>query len=154
MPAKSQYPCEPRWGILWRQEDKLPSSTGLAGDIFDTAGKLSIWITLRLIFLLIPLRSPGLILKTQETEKGIWENPKSSHTKIGLNGKTPVPPITFSKVMGEAGRELMFLVLQAVGCGGDAPWIVCVRRFTCRVKYRKEIETIVDQVGSNRYMQD
>ena len=38
------------------------------------------------------------------------------------------------KRMGEEERELPFLVLQAVGCGGDASWIVSVHGFTCKVK--------------------
>ena len=40
VPDKTQNPCEQWWGILWRQEDKVPSITGLMGDIFDTAGKI------------------------------------------------------------------------------------------------------------------
>ena len=40
MPAKNQDNCESRRGVLWTQEDKLPSSTGLVGDRFDTAGKI------------------------------------------------------------------------------------------------------------------
>ena len=43
---------------------------------------------LKLIFLLMPLRSPGLILRTQEIEKGSRVTPKSSLMKSGLNGKT------------------------------------------------------------------
>ena len=35
--------------------------------------------------------------------------------------------------MGEAKRKITFLV-QAFGYGGDAPWLVSVRGFTCRVK--------------------
>ena len=38
LPAKIQDPCEPRWGILWRQEDKFSSSTGLVDDRCNTAG--------------------------------------------------------------------------------------------------------------------
>ena len=38
--AKIQDPCEPRRGILRRQEDKLPSITDLVGDRFDTVGKI------------------------------------------------------------------------------------------------------------------
>ena len=33
-PAKSQDTCNPRWDILWIQEDKVTSSTGLVGDRF------------------------------------------------------------------------------------------------------------------------
>ena len=40
VPDKTQNPCEQWWCILWRQEDKVPSITGLMGDIFDTAGKI------------------------------------------------------------------------------------------------------------------
>ena len=43
---------------------------------------------LKLIFLLMPLMSPGLILKTQNMEKGSLWGPKSSHIKSGLYGKT------------------------------------------------------------------
>ena len=35
---------------------------------------------------------------------------------------------------GEADRKLPFLVLQVVGCGDNAPWLVFVRGFACRVK--------------------
>ena len=51
--------------------------------------------------------------------------------------------------MGYAKREMPFRVLQAIGCGGDAPYIVSVCGFTCRVKQRKEIEKLVDIVGIN-----
>ena len=56
--------------------------------------------------------------------------------------------------MGEAKRELPFLVLQAIGCGGDTPWILSVRGFTCRLKYRKEIWKLVDRVSNNGNIQD
>ena len=48
--------------------------------------------------------------------------------------------------MGEAERDLLFLALQAVACGEDPPWLVSVRRFTCRVKHRKEIEKSINHV--------
>ena len=38
VPDTSQDTYETQWGILWIQEDKVPSSTGLVGDIFDTFG--------------------------------------------------------------------------------------------------------------------
>ena len=43
---------------------------------------------LKMIFLLMPLRSPVLILKTQEMENESWSNPNISHMKSILNGKT------------------------------------------------------------------
>ena len=36
--------------------------------------------------------------------------------------------------MVEVERELPFMVLQVVGYGGDAPWLVSVRGFTYRGK--------------------
>ena len=56
--------------------------------------------------------------------------------------------------MGEAKRELLFLELQAIGCGGDAPWIVSVRGFTCRVKQGKEIDKQLDGGGRNGDIQN
>ena len=56
--------------------------------------------------------------------------------------------------MGYIKSELPFLVLQDVGCGGDNICLIFVRGFTCRVKYRKEIDKLVDRVGSNGDIQD
>ena len=36
--VKSHYPCEPRWYIFWRYEDKVTTDTVLVGEGFDTTG--------------------------------------------------------------------------------------------------------------------
>ena len=56
----------------------------------------------------MPFRSPGLILKTQEMEKGSQEKPKSYHMKIGLNGKTAY------KTTSRQGKQVVVCPLSYV----------------------------------------
>ena len=88
VPTKIQDLCEPRWGILWRQEDKFPSRTCLVGDIFDTAGKIIDLNKFKTDILDDAIEESQNDFEDTRDGKGGLRKSKIYHMKIGLNGKT------------------------------------------------------------------